>query len=86
MLFFALLVIYAKKARYVSLDTVLAMFAGTLIIYVMGVLQARFVVEPMPSWNVLFIGWVLPFILGDTIKLILAAYISKNADIKRYLK
>ncbi len=86
MLFFVLLVIYAKKTMYVSLDTVLAMFAGTLIIYLMGVLQARFVVKPTPTWNILLVGWVLPFILGDTIKLLLASYIAKNIDIKRYVK
>ncbi|MBI2656788.1 biotin transporter BioY [Candidatus Woesearchaeota archaeon] len=86
LLFFALLVIYAKKTKHISLDTVLAMFAGTLIIYLMGVLQAKFVVKPEPTWNILLIGWVLPFILGDTIKLILAAYIAKNADIKDYMK
>lgn len=86
LLFFGLLAIYAKKARLVSLDAVLAMFAGTLIIYLMGVLQARFVIEPAPSWNILLAGWVLPFILGDTIKLILAAYIAKNVNIKRYFK
>ncbi len=86
LLFFGLLVFYAKKASHMSRETLLAMFAGTLIIYLMGVLQARFVVEPTPTWNVLLIGWVLPFILGDTIKLILAAYITKNVDIKKYFK
>ena len=85
-LFFVLLVIYAKKTKRISLDMVLAMFAGTLIIYLMGVLQAKFVVKPEPTWNMLLVGWVLPFILGDTIKLIIAAYIAKNVDIKRYTK
>ena len=80
------LTIYAKRTKYFSVDVMLAMFAGTLIIYAMGVLQARIVVKPTLPWSALFVGWVLPFIIGDTIKLLIAAYIAKTVNIKRYLK
>mgnify|MGYP001612667683 FL=1 len=79
-----LLVFRFKKSKIFSIDTVLAMFAGTLIIYIMGSIQGKFVTG-LP-WSAIFVGWVLPFIVGDTIKLILAAYIAKNIDINKYMK
>lgn len=79
-----LFVYYAKKSKYFSIDTVLAMFAGTLIIYIMGSIQGKFVTGL--SWSAIFVGWVLPFIVGDTLKLLVAAWISNKFDIKNYMK
>ncbi|MBI2647204.1 biotin transporter BioY [Candidatus Woesearchaeota archaeon] len=81
---FLLIIYYSKKTKSFSLDTILAMFAGTLIIYVLGSIQGKLYTGL--SWSVIFVGWVLPFIVGDTIKLILAAWIAKNVDIKKYMK
>ncbi|MBI1935205.1 biotin transporter BioY [Candidatus Woesearchaeota archaeon] len=78
------LVYYSKKSKSFSLDTILAMFAGTLIIYLMGSIQGKFVTG-LP-WSAVFVGWVLPFIIGDTLKLLLAAWISKNIDVGRYMQ
>ena len=74
----------SRTTRYFSAEIILAMFAGTLIIYVFGSLQAKVVTGL--TWGAIFVGWVLPFIVGDTIKLVLAAYIAKNFEIKKYLK
>ena len=79
-----LLVYYTKKSKYFSIDTVLAMFAGTLIIYIMGSIQGKFVTGL--SWSAIFVGWVLPFIVGDTLKLLVAAWISNKIKIKKYMK
>ena len=79
-----LLVFYLKKSKSLPLDTALAMFAGTLIIYVMGSIQGKFVTG-LP-WSAVFVGWVLPFIIGDTLKLLVAAWIAKNMDIGKYMK
>jgi biotin transport system substrate-specific component len=78
------LVYYAKKTKKFSLDMIFAMFAGTLIIYIMGGVQAMIVTGLGVS--AIFVGWVLPFIVGDTIKLLLAAWIAKQIDVKKYLK
>ena len=78
------LVIYLKKSKALSLDAILAMFAGTLIIYIMGSIQGKFVTG-LP-WSAIFIGWVLPFIVGDTLKLLLAAWVSNNFVAKKYIK
>ena len=72
-----------KNPKY--LDYVIAMITGTLVIYVLGAGWALVVVSGLTFIAVLT-GWVLPFIIGDTIKLLAAAYISKNIDIKRYLR
>ena len=83
-LFFISLVLYLKKSKSFSIDTILAMFAGTLIIYVLGSLQGKFVTG-LP-WSAIFVGWVLPFIVGDTLKLLAAAFIAKSIDMKKFLK
>lgn len=72
-----------KSPKY--LDYVVAMIAGTIIIYVLGAGWAL-VVVPGLTFLAVIVGWVLPFIIGDTIKLLIAAYIAKTVDIKRYLK
>ena len=77
------LVFYLKKSKS-TLDTILAMFAGTLIIYIMGSIQGKLVTH-LP-WSAIFVGWVLPFIVGDTLKLLLAAWISNKFDVKKYMK
>ncbi len=77
------LIYYAKKSKNFSLDTIFAMFTGTLIIYLMGGIQGMIVTGLGVS--AIFVGWVLPFIIGDTIKLLLAAWIAKSVDIKKYL-
>ncbi|MBI2523063.1 biotin transporter BioY [Candidatus Woesearchaeota archaeon] len=72
-----------KRPKY--LDYVVAMIIGTIIIYVLGAGWAL-VVVPNLTFLTVMVGWVLPFIIGDTIKLLIAAYIAKTANIKRYLK
>jgi len=66
------------------IDYVVAMVAGTIIIYVLGAGWGM-VVTGLGIAAILA-GWVLPFIIGDTIKLLAAAYIAKNINIKRYLR
>lgn len=78
------LIYYAKKSRKFSLDTIFAMFTGTLIIYIMGVAQGMIVTHL--GLSAIFVGWVLPFIIGDTIKLLLAVWITRSIDINKYLK
>lgn len=75
---------YLKKSKSLPLDTILAMFAGTLIIYIMGSIQGK-IYTGLP-WSAIFVGWVLPFIIGDTLKLLLAAWISNNFDAKKLMK
>ena len=72
-----------KNPKY--LDYVFAMVIGTIIIYVLGAGWAL-VVVPGLTFLAVLTGWVLPFIIGDTIKLLAAAYIAKTVSIKRYLK
>ena len=75
---------YFKRSKPSNSDTMLAMFAGTLIIYLMGAVQGKFVTGV--EWNAVFVGWVLPFIIGDTIKLLAAVYICGSIDVKKYMK
>ena len=84
LLLFSFILFYAKKLKYFSADVVLAMFAGTLIIYFLGAVQGKFVTG-LP-WGAIFIGWVLPFIVGDTLKLIVAALVANKIDTKKYMK
>ncbi|MBI2655790.1 biotin transporter BioY [Candidatus Woesearchaeota archaeon] len=79
-----LLAVYLKKSKSIPFETALAMFAGTLIIYVMGSIQGK-LVTGLP-WSAVFVGWVLPFIIGDTLKLLVAAWVAKNIDIGKYMK
>ncbi len=72
-----------KGPKYI--DYVFAMVIGTLIIYLLGAGWALVVVPGLTLMAVL-VGWVLPFIVGDTIKLLMAAYIAKTVNIRRYLK
>lgn len=71
-----------KNPKY--LDYVIAMIAGTIIIYVLGAGWGMVVTGL--GIVAIIAGWVLPFIIGDTIKLLAAAYISKNIDIKKYMR
>jgi len=71
-----------KKPKYV--DYVVAMIVGTIIIYVLGAGWGMVVTGL--GVTAILAGWVLPFIIGDTIKLLAAAYISKNVDIKKYVR
>src|SRR3989338_1057228 len=71
-----------KSPKY--LDYVLAMIAGTIIIYTLGAGWGMAVTGL--GLTAIMIGWVLPFIIGDTIKLLIAAYIANKVDIKRYMK
>jgi biotin transport system substrate-specific component len=66
------------------MDYVVAMVAGTVIIYVLGAGWGM-VVTGLGIFAILT-GWVFPFIIGDFIKLLIAAYIAKSVDIKKYLK
>jgi len=76
--------VFASRVRMVDSVTVFAMFAGTIVIYALGALGGK-IVTGLP-WSAIFVGWVLPFILGDTIKLFIAAIIAKSIDISRYLR
>ena len=72
-----------KQPKYI--DYVFAMVVGTIIIYLLGAGWALVVVPGLTLLAVI-VGWVLPFVIGDTIKLLIAAYIAKTVNIKRYLK
>jgi len=72
-----------KQPKY--LDYVIAMIIGTTIIYVLGAGWAL-VVVPRLTLLAVIVGWVLPFIIGDALKLLIAAYIAKTVNIRRYLK
>ena len=76
--------VFAARVHVVDSVTVFAMFAGTIVIYALGALGGK-IVTGLP-WSAIFVGWVLPFILGDTIKLFIAAIIAKSIDISRYLR
>ena len=71
-----------KSPKY--LDYVLAMIAGTIIIYTLGAGWGMVVTGL--GIAAIMIGWVLPFIIGDTIKLLIAAYIANKVDARRYMK
>ena len=71
-----------KKPRY--LQIVVAMLIGTLVIYLFGVIGG-IIVTGLPIMQIL-VGWVLPFIIGDTIKLLVAALIAHRFDMSRYIK
>src|SRR3989344_5498855 len=63
-----------KEPKY--LDYIFAMIVGTLIIYLLGASWGM-VVTGLGVMAIIA-GWVLPFIIGDTIKLLIAAYIAKT--------
>jgi biotin transport system substrate-specific component len=65
-------------------DYVVAMVFGTIVIYVLGAGWGMVVTGL--GIAAIIAGWVLPFIIGDTIKLLVAAYIAKNINIKKYLR
>lgn len=71
-----------KSPKY--FDYVLAMIAGTIIIYALGAGWGMVVTGL--GIAAIMIGWVLPFIIGDTIKLLIAAYIANKVDARRYMK
>src|SRR3989338_6422966 len=71
--------VFAARVHVVDSVTVFAMFAGTIVIYALGALGGK-IVTGLP-WSAIFVGWVLPLILGDTIKLFLAAFIATSVDI-----
>ncbi|MDP7180620.1 MAG: biotin transporter BioY [Candidatus Woesearchaeota archaeon] len=71
-----------KKPSLVQI--IIAMVVGSLVIYVFGVTGA-IVVTGRPLTEIL-IGWVLPFLIGDTVKLIAAALIARKVDMSRYLQ
>ena len=71
-----------KNPKY--LDYVLAMIAGTIIIYTLGAGWGMVVTGL--GIAAIMVGWVLPFIIGDTIKLLIAAYIANKVDARRYMK
>ena len=72
----------AKNRKY--LQIVIAMLVGTLVIYVFGVVGG-IIVTGLPLTQIL-VGWVLPFIIGDIVKLLVAASITYKVDINKYLK
>lgn len=75
---------YLAKNKMASFNTILSMFVGTIIIYIGGSLQGK-ALTGLP-WTAIFVGWVLPFLIGDTIKLLIAAYIFTTINIEKYLR
>ena len=71
-----------KKPSYLQL--VIAMVIGSLVIYIFGVVGGL-IVTGLPLAQIL-IGWVLPFIIGDVVKLLAASFIALRFDISRYIK
>ncbi|HLC96605.1 MAG TPA: biotin transporter BioY [Candidatus Nanoarchaeia archaeon] len=59
------------------------MIVGSLIIYVFGVIGGLLATD-LPFIQILG-GWVLPFLIGDFIKLLIAAAIALKFNMKRYL-
>ena len=78
------LLIYGKKSKALSPPMVLAMYAGTLVIYVLVAIQCKIVTGT--PWPGIFLGWVLPFIIGDTVKLVIAASIAGKVKMEKYLR
>ena len=76
------LTFYLHKKKKIEFNSVFAMFAGTIVIYAFGASYGKLITGL--GWAAVFIGWVLPFIIGDSIKLMVAAYIANKADAKRY--
>lgn len=72
----------AKKPSYLQL--VIAMLIGSLVVYLFGV-TGGLIVTGLPLTQIL-VGWVLPFIIGDVIKLIIAATIAYKSDINKYIE
>lgn len=71
-------------AKTKKLTTLLfAMLVGTLIIYIFGAIQGTLVTHL--GLSAIFVGWILPFIIGDAIKLLLAAWIARSVDVNKYL-
>ncbi len=71
----------AKKPSYLQLT--IAMIIGSLVIYVFGVVVG-IIVTGLPLTQIL-VGWVMPFIIGDIIKLLAAALIAYRFDMSRYI-
>lgn len=71
-----------KKKNFMQL--VIAMIIGSLIIYVFGVIGGMLVTK-LPFTQIL-LGWVVPFLIGDVVKLLVAAVIAYKFDISKYLK
>src|SRR3989338_5096636 len=65
-----------KQPKYI--DYAVAMVAGTIIIYTLGAGWGMVVTGL--GLAAIIVGWVLPFIIGYTIKLLIAAYIAKSID------
>ncbi len=77
--------VIGKLTRTKKLPVLLfGMFIGTLIIYIFGAIQGTLVTHL--GLSAIFVGWILPFIIGDTIKLLLAVWIAKSIDINKYLR
>lgn len=72
------------RPRRKYLDYVIAMIFGSIIIYALGATQGK-IVTGLP-WSAIITGWVLPFIIGDSIKLLTAAWIAVKFDMKKYMK
>lgn len=71
-----------KRPSYLQL--IIAMLIGSLVTYVFGVVGGL-IVTNLPLAQIL-IGWVLPFIIGDIIKLLVASFIAYKFDVSRYIK
>ncbi len=75
---------YLTKKNILPLNALIPMIVGSIIIYIGGSIQAKLITQS--SWGIIFIGWVLPFLIGDTLKLLVAAYLSKAINLERLLK
>ena len=75
--------VVGKLVKKSYLSIIFAMAIATIIIYISGVIGALIVTKL--SLSKIIVGWVLPFIIGDIIKLFIAASIAYKVDIKKYL-
>src|SRR3989338_3377183 len=73
----------SAKKKALRWNTVFAMIVGSLIIYALGATWGKVVTGL--GWGAIMVGWVIPFIIGDTIKLLAAAVIADNIKLEKYL-
>lgn len=73
----------SAKKKALTWNTVFAMIVGSLIIYAFGATWGKAVTGL--GWGAIMAGWVVPFIIGDAIKLLAAAVIADNIKLEKYL-
>ncbi len=72
---------YLTKKNILPINAIIPMIVGSIIIYIGGSIQGKLVTGA--PWEIIFAGWVLPFLIGDTLKLLVAAYLSRALNIEK---